>query len=206
MQTRQYPDKDGLRIWLSRSERSELLESVEERPSRALAFSLGLHGLRGEELLRVASEDVRELDGDVYLLEVADGKSGSREAPLSPELARQIKSMKNIKGLRKDESLLDVETRTLRNWIRTAREELVQEGTLQEDAVELTMHDLRRSWATDSYYSLAFAGVPISEQLTMSWGGWTQTSTGRETFREHYLGPVPDWLVQKVSGKLELPA
>lgn len=26
----------------------------------------------------------------------------------------------------------------------------------------------------------------------MSWGGWTQTTTGRETFREDYLGPVPD--------------
>lgn len=29
------------------------------------------------------------------------------------------------------------------------------------------MHDLRRTWAGDTFYSLAFAGVPIAEELTM---------------------------------------
>ncbi len=59
------------------------------------------------------------------------------------------------------------------------------------------MHDLRRTWATDTYYSLAFSGVPIAEQLTMGWGGWAMTASGRETFRENYLGPEPDHIARK---------
>lgn len=54
------------------------------------------------------------------------------------------------------------------------------------------MHDLRRTWTPDTFYSLAFSGVSIAETLVMSWGRWEQTSTGQETFRQNYLGPVPD--------------
>jgi len=42
---------------------------------------------------------------------------------------------------------------------------------------------------------LAMDGVPIAEQLVMSWGGWAQNANGRSTFREKYLGPVPDHVV-----------
>lgn len=34
MQTRPYPDKDGVRIWLSRSEQRRLVEGVEDEPRR----------------------------------------------------------------------------------------------------------------------------------------------------------------------------
>lgn len=42
--------------------------------------------------------------------------------------------------------------------------------------------------ATDTYYSLAVARVPIAEQLVMSWRGCKQTVKGRDTFRTNYLG------------------
>lgn len=52
---------------------------------------------------------------------------------------------------------------------------------------------------------LAFSGVPIAEELTMGWGGWKMTDSGRQTFRENYLGPEPDWIAGQTMELLELP-
>lgn len=188
MQTRPYPEKDGRRIWLSRAEREMLLEETED-PRRRLAFQLGLHGLRTDEILDVTKQDVRDLanGADGQMLIVRDGKTGKRELPVSADCANRIEMLASAARLRQDEPLVDVSARSVRNWMADARAFFDADG-----ANALGMHDLRRSWATDAYYSLAFEGVPIAEQLVMSWGGWTQTSAGRETFRENYLGPVPD--------------
>jgi integrase len=189
MQTRPYPEKDGLRIWLSRTEQRELLETVDDEPRRRLALQLGLHGLRTDEVLEVRPRDFRPLanGADGHVLIIPDGKTGKRETPTSPDLVQRVNYLKSAARMTKDDPVVDVTKRSVRNWIEDAREVLDDER-----AEALGMHDLRRTWATDSYYSLALAGVPIAEQLVMSWGGWTQTSTGRETFRENYLGPVPD--------------
>lgn len=77
------------------------------------------------------------------------------------------------------------------------------QGLGDDTALDLSMHDLRRTWATDTFYSLAFGGVPIAEDLTMSWGGWEKTSTGRETFHRDYLGPVPDHITERSVEHLE---
>ncbi|WP_246308035.1 hypothetical protein [Halorarum salinum] len=45
---------------------------------------------------------------------------------------------------------------------------------------------------------------PSNEQLVMSWGGWAQTSTGRETFLQNYLGPVPDHVTAQAFDELPL--
>lgn len=75
-------------------------------------------------------------------------------APITSDLAERIRYLKSAyRDLDAQARLVDVD----------------------ETALELGMHDLRRTWATDAYYSLAFAGVSIAEQLTMSWGGWDQT-------------------------------
>lgn len=189
MQTRPYPEKDGLRIWLSRSEQRSLLESVGDEPRRRLALQLGLHGLRTDEVLQVRPRDFRELanGAEGHVLVIPDGKTGKRETPVSADLVERVNYLKSAARMTKDDPVVDVTKRSVRNWIADAREVLVDEC-----AVHLGMHDLRRTWATDSYYSLALAGVPIAEQLVMSWGGWKHTSTGRETFRQNYLGPVPD--------------
>lgn len=202
MQTRPYPEKDGVRIWLSRSERQRLLDVVEEQPRRRIAFELALHGLRTDEI--VADEDskgpgvqprhVRQLanGADGCVLIIPDGKTGKRETPISPDLARQIRYLKRAAQMRLDEPVVHVGKRQVRNWIEDARDQVRSLDDAESYWPLLGMHDLRRTWATDSYYSLAFRGVPIAEQLTMSWGGWAQTESGRETFRENYLGPVPD--------------
>jgi integrase len=200
MQSRPYPDKSGRRIWLAQSEQQQLLDSLEPQPQRRLAVSLGLHGLRSDEIVGREGEPrsgvqlrhVRQLanGADGYVLEVPLGKSGAREVPIPDTLAQRARMFKNAASRRADRPLVDVTTRTLRNWIADARDALDEPA-----ASHLGMHDLRRTWATHTYYSLAVAGVPIAEQLTMSWGGWKQSEAGRNTFRRNYLGPVPDHVV-----------
>lgn len=209
MQTRPYDEKDGRRIWLARSECADLLAVVDDEPRRRIAFQLGLHGLRTDEIIEVEPRHVRELKGETsgYVLTIPDGKTGKREVPISDDLAQRVSYLKSAAQLRQDEAVIDVSTRSLRNWIRDAREELSErtESAVEAEAYgELGMHDLRRTWATSTYYALAFAGVPIAEQLVMSWGGWKQTQTGRETFRENYLGPVPDHITGQATKNLAM--
>lgn len=204
MQTRPYPEKNGLRIWLSRRERSMLLEAVDDYPRRRIALQLGLHGLRTDEIVGVQPRHVRELSNgaDGYVLVIPSGKTGKRETPVSEDLAERIRYLTSAdRDLGKRDEIVDVGKRQVRNWIQSAREVLLD---VDESASRLGMHDLRRSWATDVYYSLAVSGVPIAEQLTMSWGGWAQTSTGRETFRQNYLGPVPDHVTAQALEEIPL--
>lgn len=200
MQTRPYSVDDGRRIWLNREERATLLEAVDD-PRRRIALQLGLHGLRTDEIVAVEPGHVRELPSEGQVLIIPDGKTGKRETPLSDDLAQRLSYLKSAAQLRQDDVVIDVSKRSIRNWIDAAREPLLD---VEAEAASLGMHDLRRTWATDTYYSLALAGVPIAEQLTMSWGGWKQTSTGRETFRQNYLGPVPDHVTTEALQYLDL--
>ena len=193
VQSRPYPEKDGLRIWLAPEESRQLLEHLEERPRRQLAIRLGLHGLRTDELVRVTDGDFRELVGaDGYVLEISSGKTGAREVPVSETLRQRSRMLKSASRITAEDQLIDVSKRSVRKWIADAREILVED---LPEAKALGMHDLRRTWATDTFYSLAIAGNPIAEELVLSWGGWRHSSTGRQTFRENYLGPVPDHVV-----------
>jgi integrase len=203
MQTRPYPEKDGLRIWLSRSEQRTLLEAVDDEPRRRIALQLGLHGLRTDEVLQVQPRHFRELSNGAegHVLVIPDGKTGKRETPVSDDLVERVRYLKSAARMHQDSDIVDVSKRTVRNWIEDARQALLD---VDDRATALGMHDLRRTWATDSYYSLALAGVPIAEQLVMSWGGWKQTTTGRETFRENYLGPVPDHVTAEAVDHLPL--
>lgn len=199
MQTRPYPEKDGLRIWLSRQEQRQLLEAVDEEPRRRIAFQLGLHGLRTDEIVAVEPRDVRDLaSGDGHALVVRQGKTGKRELPIGDDLAQRIYYIHRVDSTTNArDPIIDKSKRTIRNWINEARQYLDH-----EDAGALGMHDLRRTYATDTYYSLAFSGVPIPEQLVMSWGGWKQSETGRSTFRQNYLGPVPDHIMSQAADSL----
>ena len=194
MQARPYPSKSGRRLWLSRVEQQRLLDCVDEDyPRRRIALDLALTGLRSDEVRNVEPRHFERLDGggDKWRLTVPDGKTGTRSTPVSRDLRERVKYLKSAARLRADEPIIDVSTRSLRDWIGEARDELAD--VLEDDRWhDLGMHDLRRTWATDTFYSLAFEGVPIAEELTMAWGGWAMTDSGRETFRRNYLGPVPD--------------
>lgn len=194
MQTRPYDSKDGKRCWLSREERQQLLDAVETEPERKIALQLGLHGLRTDEIVTVTAGCLWDAMG-VPMLNLNDTKSDSeRDVPVvDAELAKSIQMYKNSNpDVGMHDPVVQTSKRNIRNWIQDARENVDV-----EDSHLITMHDLRRTWATDTYYSLAFEGVPVAEQLTMSWGGWEHTATGRETFRQNYLGPVPEHITAK---------
>lgn len=213
MQTRPYPERSGRRIWLSRREQEQLLGVYrDEDPQRYLALALGLSGLRTDEIIGsedrgVAREHFRTIETDEspqrYKLIIPDGKTGRRETPVSTDVRQVATILSNAAGLRKDDPLVDVSKRTVRSWIREAREQLANR-TGDDRWLDVTMHDLRRTWATDSFYSLAFAGVPIAEELTMGWGGWAMTESGRSTFRENYLGPEPDHIAVRAMEQLPM--
>lgn len=207
MQSRPYDDQDGLKIWLSREEQGALLEVyADDKPRRRIALQLGLHGLRTVEISAVEPRHFEPIDGfdDAWRLVVPDAKAGKRETPVSTDLRERVKYLKTASRMRKDDPVIDVSKRSIRDWIASARDELAV--TRDDDRwLELSMHDLRRTFATDGYYSLAFEGVPIAEQLIMSFGGWEQTETGRATFRQDYLGPVPDHITARAREQLGLP-
>lgn len=210
MQSRPHKKKDDKRIWLSRSEQGQLLDVYrDEQPKRALAIQLGLCGLRSDEIRNVSRQHFRELkagDGGGYKLIIPDGKTGGRETPVPAEVRNLAMVLSNAADLRQDEPLLDYSTRTLRTWLEEARERLAESVEDEREAalwLEVRMHDLRRTWATDTFYSLALEGVPIAEELTMGWGGWAMTATGRETFRENYLGAEPDHIAAQAVSRLK---
>lgn len=97
MQTRPYPEKNGLRIWLTRSEQRALLEAIDDEPPRRIALQLGLHGLRTDEIVQVEPRHFRELanGADGHVLTVPDGKTGKREAPISDDLASKCPSSRS---------------------------------------------------------------------------------------------------------------
>ncbi|AFK19006.1 site-specific integrase [Haloferax mediterranei ATCC 33500] len=205
MQARPYPSKSGKRLWLSRAEQEKLLSLVEdEYPRRRIALDLALHGLRSDEVRNVEPRHFEPLDDQgKWRLTVPDGKSGARDTPVSQSLRERVKYLKSAARMRADEPIIDVSTRSLRDWIVEARGKLADD--LDDDRWhDLGMHDLRRTWATDTFYSLAFEGVPIAEELTMAWGGWAMTDSGRETFRRNYLGPVPDHITSKAMAHLSI--
>lgn len=205
MQIRPYPSDDGQRVWLSRSEQDRLASHYAERPRREIAVRLGLCGLRASEIVTVARDDVRELDDSktAYKLRVQNSKRGDRETPLPASLRDTLVTTANARGLSSGEPVVDRSEKQVRRWVRSAASEIA-ETTGVEAWDWVRPHDLRRTWATDCFYSLAFDGVPIAEELTMSWGGWVMTESGRRTFRENYLGPEPDHVAVDAMGRAGL--
>lgn len=176
-----------------------MLAAVEDAPQQSLAFNLALNGLRTDEIVRVTRQDLERHQG-LDLLTIPSAKRGKREVPLMGSVGDEMHYRHANTDLSKSGPLVDVSKRTLRNWIDTARKTLDVEGS-----ENIGMHDLRRTWATDTYYTLAFEGIPIAEELVMSWGGWAHTANGRETFRRNYLGPVPYRVAKQATQSIETP-
>lgn len=203
MQTREHDDADGKAVWLSRGDVDRLLSVYgDEQPRRHLAIQLGLHGLRSNEIVRVSKQDFRRLTDprdatpEAWSLEVRESKTdaGVRGCPAALGMKRHAFSVANARELAQDAPIVDVTTKTVRNWVADAAGRLADVDD-EPDAWEyVTPHDLRRTWGTDTFYSLAAHGVPIAEQLTLAYGGWESA----RTFRRRYLGPVPDHITLDV--------
>jgi integrase len=174
-----HDNQDSKKVWLSQTEVDQLLEHADDT-EHYVCFALGVRcGLRSHEMLDVAPQHVYDTDAG-YMLRVHHGKGSKfRETPLPSELARQITTIGDIRNEPADEPVISTDsTRTLRGWINRHRKQLAS-ATDDPGWLELSLHDLRRTWAT------ALSDEGVDPLIALSWGGWEDL----ETFRSHYKGP-----------------
>lgn len=178
-------DKRGMKVWLSTDEIDELLDAT-EGPSVELALSLAARcGLRSEEVTQVTPRDVRDSDAGSILI-VRDGKGGKyRETPIPRDLKNQIETAAEYREEPDDYPIVmnqsserGVTTRTLRRWLQSTREQLAE--TQDQRWSHVSMHDLRRSWATNLKAS------NVDALLVCDWGGWEDLETFLDAYRGTY--------------------
>lgn len=171
-------DEYGMKVWLSQEE-VETLVGWPDELQKEIAFALGARsGLRSKEILDVAPEDVVDSDAG-YVVRVWDGKGSKyREAPIPENLAKVIETAGEYNDGGPSEPVIEIDsTRSLRRWIKSARDELAEE-TGERGWRYLSMHDLRRTWAVQLRNS------DVDAEYAIDWGGWEDL----ETFLEHYKG------------------
>ncbi len=178
MNLREHDERSDMKVWLSENEVDQLIGAADST-EQEIAFSLGARcGLRSKEWLDVTPRDVVDTDAGT-MLRVWEGKGDKfRETPMPPNVATQIRTAAEYGDGGKDDPILSVSsTRSLRRWLESARQELAEE-TGDEGWLELSTHDLRRTWAT------ALADAEVDPLLALDWGGWEDL----ETFLDHYKG------------------
>ncbi|QSG08907.1 tyrosine-type recombinase/integrase [Halapricum desulfuricans] len=173
-----YPEQDGKKVWLSEDETQRLLETAEEgKPQLAMAIGVRC-GLRTDEIVRVAPDDVADTDAGTMLRIWESAKTGEyRETPIPTDLASQIRAASEFGDAPGDEALIDVSTRTLRRWMDQTTATL-REQTGDAGWQYVGMHDLRRTWATQ------LRSADVDAMVVLDWGGWSDL----ETFLDHYRG------------------
>jgi len=184
MNLREHDQREDMKVWLSAAEVDRLLEHVEEDTNKWLALSLAARcGLRSEEVTQITPNDVKNTDAGPMLIVRAGKGDKYRETPIPPGLKMSIDSAAQYRPEPDDYPVVTsrsdsrgVTTRTLRRWIEDAREELAE---LEDDRWRhLTMHDLRRTWATH------LKSEDVDALLVCDWGGWEDL----ETFLDAYRG------------------
>jgi integrase len=171
-------DGAGKKVWLSQAEVQQLIDIACDTEHR-VAFELGARcGLRSAEITAVAPQDVASTDAGP-MLRVPDGKGEKyRETPMPANLATTIQTIGDVRDAPPDNPVLSIQsTRSLRRWVKNAREQLAGE-TGDEGWRYLSTHDLRRTWAT------SLAEKEVDPLLVLDWGGWEDL----ETFLDHYKG------------------
>lgn len=172
-----HDERDDYKIWLSQDEVEELLDAASDSQHR-LAFELGARcGLRSDEIVRVAPIDVKDTEAG-KMLRVDSAKSDDkRQTPLPADLATRIETIDDVRSEDSEEPVINRSTRSLRRWVASTGEHLA-ETTDEEMWQHVTMHDLRRTWAT------ALKGEDVDAMVVCDWGGWSDL----ETFLDHYRG------------------
>jgi integrase len=187
----EYDQQDGFRVWLSQDEVKQLLNIAPDSNHR-LAFELGARcGLRSEEIINVSPSDIKATQaGD--MLRVHTAKSGGiRQVPIPPQMVTRIDTIDDIRSKPSTDPLITSSKRTLRRWIRKSTSKLADQND-EEMWSNVTMHDLRRTWAT------ALKGEDVNAMIVCDWGGWSDL----ETFLEHYRGKFSPEVQKKQRSKV----
>lgn len=187
-----HDEGDGYRVWLSQTEVEELLDAAEKTQHR-LAFELGARcGLRTHEIVRVCPVDVKDTEAG-RMLRVESAKSDRvRQVPIPDEIAIRIESIDAIRDERSDEEIIQSSKRTVRRWMSRATDTLSEE-TGDEMWDEVSLHDLRRTWAT------SLKSSDIDSLLICEFGGWSDL----DTFLTHYKGRYSPEAKRKARDKVE---
>jgi integrase len=181
------PTEDGYRVWLSEDEQDQISNYYQDDMERQLSIRLGLLGLRASEIVNVSKSDIRRLqtDDEAYKLRIEESKTGYRETPLPTETKQAIQMLSNAKSLRKEEPVINSSKRSVQCWVSSAADELADE-TGGEDWQHVSAHDLRRTWATYTYWQIGESDR--AKDVIMRWDGWSD----EQTFSRNYLGREPD--------------
>jgi integrase len=199
MQLEPHDNKDGYRVWLNEDE-SELLRDYYSGKQKLAILLMLDSGMRSEETTKATPASVRRLNSDEEAYKIAvygkdttgelrDGKW--RETPISESAVEIIETIGSIKGHTQHTPVIDVGKRTVQRWVETGRDDLAEQ-TGNDDWLEVSAHDLRRTWATRTYYRLN--ATDVAKSVIMRWGGWSKEST----FEKNYLGREPDDLAAEL--------
>jgi len=178
MNLEDYPDQDGMKVWLSEREVQQLLDQFAGTEQRIAAQLAVRCGLRSAEVLGVAPEHVVDTDAGTMLRVWSSAKTDKyRETPIPPNVATTIRTVGDVRDAPSDASVVDMSTRTLRRWIADATSDLLDE-TDEPGWQFVGMHDLRRTWAT------SLRSADVDSMVVCDWGGWDDL----DTFLDHYRG------------------
>jgi integrase len=178
MNLEEYDGRDGMKVWLSNDEVERLLDQFDDTEKRIAAGIAARCGLRSDEVVRVAPEDVAETDAGTMLRVWSSAKTDEyRETPIPPNLATTIRTVGDVRDAPAEEPVVDATTRTLRRWMERATSVLHDE-TREPGWQYVGMHDLRRTWAT------SLRSADVDAMVVCDWGGWDDL----ETFLDHYRG------------------
>jgi len=178
MNLEDYPNNEGMKVWLSEREVGRLLDQFEDT-ERRIAVALAVRcGLRSAEVLTVAPEHVVDTDAGTMLRVWSSAKTDKyRETPIPPNLATTIRTVGDVREEPTDAPVVDASTRTLRRWMSNATGNLLEE-TGEDGWKFVGMHDLRRTWAT------SLRSADVDAMVVCDWGGWDDL----DTFLDHYRG------------------
>lgn len=168
--------RGDMKVWLSQDELAQLTELPDDTERKIALKLAGYCGLRSHEVLDVAPKHVHDTEVG-KMLWVPEGKGDERrETPIPDTLAGNIEVAGHFAD---DESpvVTAKTTRSLRDWINSARRQLVEE-TGDERWGHVSMHDLRRTWATQ------LSNKEVDPLVVCQWGGWNDL----DTFLDHYQG------------------
>lgn len=183
-------DDSGKRTkcWLDFQEIDELAEVAREIDlQRAAAIWLmGYVGCRASGVPSATPNGVSYVeDGDYWAAEIT-GKNteGTGKKTRDAYLPNSIKDKLDIyaDGLSDDQPYVDVSTSSIRRWVSEAADEMY-ERTGNERWLEVSSHDLRRSWAT---HCLVEQDIPV--RIMMEVGGWSSY----ESIEPYLTKPTPE--------------
>jgi len=169
---------DVTKCWLSPDELGRLERTAgQDGWEREVAVQLmGRCGFRASEVTYPGDEHLRwSDDGDCWLVEVRgkNTKGGNpkvRDAWMPEAVADDIHKFSRERGLDASEAWVGASTPSVRRWVKEATEVVAAE--IDDDRwLEVSSHDLRRSWAT---FHLVERQVDV--RTMMSIGGWSDYS------------------------------